>query len=545
MIRKNTPDSAGSPPPKGKAAQPKRAPQKNASAQKPNKAQNAEAEGEEEEEEIGSKFLLFNVMPSWLVSFVAHVALILLMAFFILPSIPDTSIGFEASDVPGEQLDAIDLNLDADLDVSEELMEQEVTEEIVEVVEEVAPEVSLDMPTEDFTEVDLTSEIFAASAEPTESTAVGSTNEVESRTGDSKKRLLSKYGGSEESEEAVERALKWIVDHQLPDGGWSFDHRIGPGKHRTSPDPGELKEARSGATAMALLPLLGNGQTHLEGKYKKNVRAGLEYLMARGTPNSNTGSVSYMEPGGTMYSHGLVSIVFAESFAMTKDSMLAPFAQGTIWFMEEAQDPVGGGWRYRVREAGDTSAVGWQVMAIKSAKLSGIKIKKKTFKLVDKFLKNVSADYGARYGYKDPPAGKRTNRACTAIGLLCRMYGGWPKDHAGLSAGVDYLEKAGPSADQNVEKVDMYYNYYATQVMKQYGGEPWKKWNAEMRDYLVDKQSKEGATAGSWMFNRKNHSSEKGGRLYCTAMATMTLEVYYRYLPLYSGKALEDDFPLD
>ena len=79
----------------------------------------------------------------------------------------------------------------------------------------------------------------------------------------------------------------------------------------------------------------------------------------------------------------------------------------------------------------------------------------------------------------------------------------------------------------------MYYNYYGTQVMKQYGGNEWKRWNAKMRDYLVKSQDKKGSAKGSWMFNRKNHSSERGGRLYCTALACMTLEVYYRYLPLY------------
>jgi len=492
-----------------------------------------------------NRFLLFNVMPSWLVSFVGHVVLILLMAFLIMPSIEVETVSFEASEVATESLDSIDLNLDADLDISEDVLETEITEEMVEMVEEVAPVVDVEVPIENFNEVDLTSEIFDASASFTESFEVGAANEVQSRTSESKERLLREYGGSKASEEAVALALKWIVDHQLEDGGWNFDHRIGKGD-RSSSDPGSLTEARAGATAMALLPLLGNGQTHLTGKYKDVVRRGLEYLMARGAPQRN-GAVSYMEPGGTMYSHGLASIVFAEAFAMTEDPLLAPFAQGTIWFIEQAQDPVGGGWRYKMRQAGDTSAVGWQVMAIKSAKLSGIQINNNTYRLIDKFLKNVSINNGSIYGYVDPPARvHKGRRAVSAIGLLCRMYMGWEKDHPGLKAGVDWLSnEVGPDVDKDTDKVNMYYNYYGTQVMKQYGGEHWKKWNAKMRDYLVSAQDKSGAAAGSWMFNRQNHSSERGGRLYCTSMACMTLEVYYRYLPLYSQKATEDDFPLD
>lgn len=492
-----------------------------------------------------NRFLLFNVMPSWLVSFVGHVVLILLMAFLIMPSIEDQSVSFEASEVASESLDSIDLNLDADLEISEDVLETEITEEMVEMVEEVAPVVDVEVPIENFNEVDLTSEIFDASASFTESFEVGVANEVQSRTSESKERLLREYGGSSASEEAVALALKWIVDHQLPDGGWNFDHRIGKGD-RSSPDPGSLTEARAGATAMALLPLLGNGQTHLTGKYKDVVRRGLEYLMARGTPQRN-GAVSYMEPGGTMYSHGLAAIVFAEAFAMTEDPLLAPFAQGSIWFIEQAQDPVGGGWRYKMNQPGDTSAVGWQVMAIKSAKLSGIQINNRTYKLIDKFLSTISIENGSIYGYDAPPARvTKGRRGVTAIGLLCRMYMGWEKDHPGLKAGVEWLSnEVGPDVSKDTDSVNMYYNYYGTQVMKQYGGEHWKKWNAKMRDYLVAVQDKKGAAAGSWMFNRQGHSSEKGGRLYSTSMACMTLEVYYRYLPLYSQKATEDDFPLD
>jgi hypothetical protein len=46
------------------------------------------------------------------------------------------------------------------------------------------------------------------------------------------------------------------------------------------------------------------------------------------------------------------------------------------------------------------------------------------------------------------------------------------------------------------------------------------------------------------MFESGTHHIEAGGRLYCTSLATMILEVYYRHLPLYKDDATEDDFPL-
>ena len=181
---------------------------------------------------------------------------------------------------------------------------------------------------------------------------------------------------------------------------------------------------------------------------------------------------SFLESGGTMYSHGLCTIVFNEAYAMTEDPMLKPFAQGTLRFIEYAQDPVGGGWRYRPQQLGDTSVVGWQIMALKSGKFSKLKTKPKTYKLAEKFLDSVSKDYGAHYGYLESRKDRQTATAMTAVGLLCRMYMGWPKDHQGIQTGVETLSERGPDID---ERMNMYYNYYATQVLSHYNGPKWRK----------------------------------------------------------------------
>ena len=44
---------------------------------------------------------------------------------------------------------------------------------------------------------------------------------------------------------------------------------------------------------------------------------------------------------------------------------------------------------------------------------------------------------------------------------------------------------------------------------------------------------KEGPLAGSW--DNSDLWGSYGGRVYTTALATLTLEVYYRFLPLYTG----------
>jgi hypothetical protein len=65
-------------------------------------------------------------------------------------------------------------------------------------------------------------------------------------------------------------------------------------------------------------------------------------------------------------------------------------------------------------------------------------------------------------------------------------------------------------------------------------------------DYFINSQTKVGNDRGSWYFNGGGHGAKAGGRVYCTAMAAMTLEVYYRYLPVYQHKNVQkDDFPLE
>jgi len=244
--------------------------------------------------------------------------------------------------------------------------------------------------------------------------------------------------------------------------------------------------------------------------------------------NDTTGDLT--DPGGRMYSHGLAAIAFCEAFAMTKDPQLMAPAQRSLNFISYAQDPVGGGWRYRPRQAGDTCVSGWQLMALKSGYMGGLQIPAATIQGCYKFLDSVADNNGATFGYQSPGAGQAT----TAVGLLCRMYMGWKKEEPALQRGVEQLAKWGPS------KGDIYYNYYATQVMRHHGGKSWDVWNEKIRDSLIASQEKgQSHSSGSWAF-ASDEGAQSGGRLYTTTLATMILEVYYRHIPLYTPLATDE-----
>ncbi len=107
-----------------------------------------------------------------------------------------------------------------------------------------------------------------------------------------------------------------------------------------------------------------------------------------------------------------------------------------------------------------------------------------------------------------------------------RMYRGWPKTDGRILRGAEYASRSGPSPN------DVYMNYYVTQMLFHLEGPLWEKWNPAMRDQLIREQSQTGHEEGSWYFDQP--LNQIGGRLYTTALSCMTLEVYYRHMPIYS-----------
>jgi hypothetical protein len=228
-----------------------------------------------------------------------------------------------------------------------------------------------------------------------------------------------------------------------------------------------------------------------------------------------------------MYAHGQAAIVLCEAFAMTGDEALRVPAQRAIEFIERAQYHDGG-WRYRPgprSERGDMSVVGWQVMALQSARAARLNVSEQTWEMAEVFIDSVEHDGGAKYAYQPR---SRASAAMTAEALLCRVYMGWKRDWPPLREGIAWLAERHPP---RAGAPNIYYWYYATQVLHHYGGAQWDAWNERMRDILVAAQETRGHAAGSW--RPTGEFSGEGGRIYMTALAVCTLEVYYRHLPIF------------
>jgi hypothetical protein len=166
-------------------------------------------------------------------------------------------------------------------------------------------------------------------------------------------------------------------------------------------------------------------------------------------------------------------------------------------------------------------------MALQSAMMAGLEVPSSTMLNVSRYLDAAQDETGSRYHYQ--PHGF-VNNAMTAEGLLCRQYLGWKRDDPRLVAGVQFLA-AQPINDT---EINVYYWYYATQVMHHMGGTYWRNWNAVMRQSLPETQVKKGTEDGSWDPSVDKYGSQ-GGRLYITCLRTFMLEVYYRHLPIYDN----------
>ena len=86
--------------------------------------------------------------------------------------------------------------------------------------------------------------------------------------------------------------------------------------------------------------------------------------------------------------------------------------------------------------------------------------------------------------------------------------------------------------------INLYYWYYGTLAMYHAGGVEWENWNNQLKQTLLQTQNRQGDRAGSW--SPDGVWGGYGGEVYSTAMATLNLEVYYRYLPLYQQLAKAD-----
>lgn len=330
-----------------------------------------------------------------------------------------------------------------------------------------------------------------------------------------RERMIEQLGGSKETEEAVRRALDWFTRHQEKDGRWSIQRFGGDKGHDVA------------TTGLALLCYMGYGVRHDKpGQYQEPLSKGLNWLINQIRENGKVFTPKNApDEGGNMYDQGIAGIALAEAYGITKDSKLLEPLTRVINFIIQAQHKQTGGWRYHPQDPGDTSVFGWQLMAIKSAKMANLEIPQEVFELAERWLDRVGGGkHGGLYGYQT----KEPRPPMTAQAMFCRQLLGRNPAHPQMEESAQYLNANPPSEN----KVNYYYWYYACLALYQHQGTVWENWNQKIKPILLSMQKRGGDDDGSW--DPVGERGNQCGRAVATAFATLSLEVYYRYLPLYN-----------
>ncbi|MFC1582505.1 hypothetical protein ACFL4W_03090 [Planctomycetota bacterium] len=341
-------------------------------------------------------------------------------------------------------------------------------------------------------------------------------------------------GGSEATEDAVLAALMWFKRHQSADGSWSMGTY-----HENCTDLPQCESLDlerdynnwdNCATGFALLCYLGAGNTHKAGPFKRQVADALAYMLEAQADDGSFSSNNYV--------HAVAAMAMAEAYGMTKSKDLKSPAQKAVNIIISRQNDYLG-WTYgNPASRNDTSVTGWQVMALKSAKSSGLGIgntfegaaahfDKVTPEIVGESEPMLSDHVAYTYWTDRDDPGHR-NSTCTSIGLLCRVFMGDNVKGRSLRAHANKMLEYLPADYANGK---FYEWYYASMAMFQMGGGYWRKWNVAIKEVLLTNQNKGGCEDGSWD-PTTDFSCQRGGRLFTTAVGCLTMEVYYRYLPV-------------
>ena len=341
--------------------------------------------------------------------------------------------------------------------------------------------------------------------------------------------MVKRHGGTKATESAVDLALQWLAYHQEPDGHWDTMKYAANGKVDT------------GLSALALLAFLGAGHTEKVGQYKENVQLAVGWLKNQWKTSSG-------------YHLAMTALALSEAAGMADIPDTRTAAQNAIDFVTEVHQQGDGSekgaWRYGPKPpVCDISVSGWFIMALKSAKVSKLKVNQASFEGAWNFLnkleiKNSGPDngYGPAsryyYTYDDGKGFIVSKHRDSAIGILCRQFLGAKKDELQSSVELFVSDGGTPVWGDNPSRnhpctsggTDLYYWYYGTLAVFQQGGDVWKRWNEDMKKALVVNQCKQGDNTGSW--DVIGVMSERWGRVGQTALGALCLEVYYRYLQL-------------
>lgn len=394
-------------------------------------------------------------------------------------------------------------------------------------------------------------------------------------------------------DKGIKAALAWLARHQSADGSWSVTRFSKDcGRHGFKEDCARAEfegneQFDEGVTGLAVLALLGAGYlpwnrepvhapssgesgdlSEILGEagqltYGEVVKRALRHLIAAQTPGGRIGP----EVDRYIYNHMIGALALCEAYGMTRIWLLRAPAERAVQFIVDARTP-GMGWRYLPR-SGDTDAsvTGWAVTVLKSAESAGLSFDRSVYADVRKWYEAATTSAGVARkvtGDRDWDEtrtftltgylGAKDAGSLVSVGGLNEHYHYTPSQTAVMMMCLEMMDgSSGQLGEKGIDtlfaflpakwtiedraswrKVDFYYWYHATYALFQTlsSDDPrWKRWGEALRPALAEMQNLKGfeghCLEGSW--EPIDRWSCEGGRVYATALGALTLEVLYRY----------------
>ncbi len=324
---------------------------------------------------------------------------------------------------------------------------------------------------------------------------------------------LAKNGGTAQCEEAVLKALRWFKQTQHQNGSWGGSNQVA-------------------MTGLVLLAYLGHCETPLSEEFGEAVTGAIVYLIENSV-KQNGRMATNLGNNHWVYEHGIATYALAEAYTFCRilglniPNLKTSVESGVQWIIDNQNRS--GGWEYGYQEGGgrggDMSITAWQLQALKAAYYTRLSFRNYRDCIVKalRYCENCQDSSGG-FGY----AGKSPNgnhHTLTGAGVLCfQQHKG--TNHRAAWKGMEYISqrsrfnyKSGPC--------NLYEHYYSSQAAINHGGKRWFDYNNLFRDQLL------GAQQGDGHFPNPAQPGPgaRNDPVYNTALATLMLEVYYRFLP--------------
>jgi len=334
---------------------------------------------------------------------------------------------------------------------------------------------------------------------------------------------IRKEGGRKSFDTQVINALKYLQKTQSSNGSWTAQNKP------------------VGMTGLALLAYLGHCETPQSAEFGETVNNAIIYLVNIANKNQGKLASNYREKTWP-YEHSIATYALAESYTLCREFGI------TIPHLDQAvQDAAAhiikhqnatGGWDYSYgtggKRGGDTSIVCWHLQALKACKLTELVPSDLRIQDIDKsaakalkYLENSKGEIRGTVGYHTNGGYGRGGPSMTPGAALCLQQ--WNKGNTSFCRSLIKWQSANNNFNYKStvsHGANLYQHYYASQAMINSGGREWRGYNTKTIYHIAENQNKD----GSWT----KPSGGSSGMLsdhYATCLATLILEVYYRFIP--------------